>query len=103
MDHFFMAAEQLSDQLALSKVSRDIVCTFRIFRERIRSPVQNRDFSAGGQQFENQMCADKPGSAYYKSIQFILTRLTFLVEYPPGPARHRVSGMTKQPPGHFKQ
>lgn len=49
MDHFFMAAEQLSDHLALSKVSRDIVGTFRIFRERIRSPVQNRDFSAGGQ------------------------------------------------------
>jgi len=49
MDHFFMAAEQLSDQLALSKVSPDILCTFRQFRGRIRSPVQNRNVSAGGQ------------------------------------------------------
>lgn len=85
MDHFFMAAEQLSDQLALSKVSPDILCTFRQFRGRIRSLVQNRNVSAGGQQCTNQMRADKPGAAYYKSIQFILTELTFLVEYPPGP------------------
>ncbi|HNY51484.1 MAG TPA: hypothetical protein PKI91_13010, partial [Smithella sp.] len=35
----------------------------------------------GGQQFGNQMCADKPGPAYYQSIQFILTGLTFLVEW----------------------
>ena len=73
MDHFPMAAQQLPDEFALTEVSGNIVRTLRQFRGRIRSPVQNRDFSAGGQQLGNQMCADKPGPAYYKSIQFIPT------------------------------
>jgi len=103
MDHFLMIAQQLPDKLALAEVPGNVVRAARQFLDRIRSPVQNRDRSSGGQQFGDQMCADKPGPAYDKSIQFILTGLTFLVEYPSWPTCRRVSGMTAQPPGQFEK